>query len=651
VELYRSTFDWDGKARTLRAQLSHVFSRDGDMGWGLREAVARVQSDAPLREAIVSAYDGHPTAENVVDALILFQRSLDGGLSRFDRYYLLSDSVALSERERRGWELFRGSTAGCAGCHVPLPEPRGRQVLVLRDNRFHNLGVGYSAGVFHDLGHEEVSLKSADLSAFATPSLRHVAATAPYMHDGSLTSLDEVVRFYERGGIANPHKDITLRPFVLSDVERRDLVAFLCALTGENVASTLNAPSCREWIVSSTHAFRNSPGDCGVGTPRRTESVLPLHARHALSRLSVVAALVLCAFDAAKSQSVIRVDDRTSCTRCTFSWETLATLEGMGFDGPATSAVLAPGGRFYFVDFSDGQLLKSVDLSSGQVSVLGRRGAGPGEYEVVRNLLVDGRRQLHLLDAMLARRSVFSERGVFVGSGAIDLSGGMGRPAILLRDSLVLASLRPARGVGAVPIVSLYDGSGKVREVVQTIPASASARWAGDRLLARVSDSTFFVADVFGARGALYALRRDRAHLLAAFEFRADWRQTVEPALPPSDGVFARPYSTQIRGIWADSLGRIWIYSGRPSSAWKPAPEPSPGRTLSSDELAVLTARPRLESVIDVLDPSTGLIVARAQLPGSLGHAIGGGVFLSTEEHSSGEPRIVLRQVHLSHPH
>lgn len=246
VELYRSTFDWDGKARTLRAQLSHVFSRDGDMGWGLREAVARVRSDAPLREASVSAYDGHPTVENVVDALILFQRSLDGGLSRFDRYYLLSDSVALSARERRGWELFRGSTAGCAGCHVPLPEPRGRQVLVLRDNRFHNLGVGYSAGVFHDLGHEEVSLKSADRGAFATPSLRHVAATAPYMHDGSLASLDEVVRFYERGGIANPQKDVTLRPFVLSDVERRDLVAFLCTLTGENVAGTLNDPSCRE---------------------------------------------------------------------------------------------------------------------------------------------------------------------------------------------------------------------------------------------------------------------------------------------------------------------------------------------------------------------------------------------------------------------
>ncbi|GIW51507.1 MAG: cytochrome-c peroxidase [Gemmatimonadales bacterium] len=233
VAVFRSSFDWDGRAESLEEQLRGVFTVSGDMGLDLPEAVRRIAQDASYRRWFRRAYGRLPDAQSVLSALVEFLRSLVVTGSRFDRFYLGGDSTALSESEISGWRLFRSAKAGCAGCHVPLPDPGGSGVIVFTDNRFHNLGVGYKDGRMEDVGRYGVTRRPRDWGAFVTPSLNSVALTAPYMHDGSLETLEDVVEFYARGGIRNPNIDDVIAERKFSDQEKADLVAFLRALTVE----------------------------------------------------------------------------------------------------------------------------------------------------------------------------------------------------------------------------------------------------------------------------------------------------------------------------------------------------------------------------------------------------------------------------------
>jgi cytochrome c peroxidase len=209
------------------------------MGIDLGEAIVRVAKDPLYRIEFPQAYGRPPDTAAFVDALVAFQQSLVVGGSRFDRFYLQGDSTALSDSEMRGWDLFRSNKAGCAGCHVPLPDPGGSGVIIFRDNRFHNLGVGYEDGRMQDVGRYGVTRDPRDWGAFATPPLNNVALTAPYMHDGSLATLEDVVDFYAQGGISNPNIDDVMVVRELSRRDRADLVAFLHALTTSWLADSV----------------------------------------------------------------------------------------------------------------------------------------------------------------------------------------------------------------------------------------------------------------------------------------------------------------------------------------------------------------------------------------------------------------------------
>ena len=205
------------------------------------------------------AFDGRgPDVLTVGQALAAYQRTLVSGNSRFDRWHYGKEQNALTAEEQAGFRLFSGK-AGCSACHVV----REKDAL-LTDNRFHNTGIGYAhsmglpkkhrvqlaPGVFTevedkaldsfeppqpDVGRYEVTLDPADSWAYRTPSLRNVALTSPYMHDGSLATLEEVVDFYDRGGIDNPQKSPHLKPLGLTMDEKKGLVSFLKSLTGDNV--------------------------------------------------------------------------------------------------------------------------------------------------------------------------------------------------------------------------------------------------------------------------------------------------------------------------------------------------------------------------------------------------------------------------------
>jgi cytochrome c peroxidase len=206
-----------------------------------------------------AAFGGRgPDVLTVGQALAAYERSLVSGNSRFDRWHYGKEQTALSAEEQAGFLLFTGK-AGCSTCHMV-----GDKYALFTDQRFHNTGIGYAhsmglpqrhrvqlaPGVYTevedqalaafepaqaDVGRYEVTLDPADSWAYRTPGLRNVALTSPYMHDGSLATLEDVIEFYDRGGIDNPQKSPLLRPLGLSMQEKRELVSFLKSVTGDNV--------------------------------------------------------------------------------------------------------------------------------------------------------------------------------------------------------------------------------------------------------------------------------------------------------------------------------------------------------------------------------------------------------------------------------
>lgn len=218
---FGDSFFWDGRAATLEAQALEPIVNPLEMGSQLSDVVARLAADEHYPAAFQAAYGEPVTAQNIGRALAAFQRVLLSGGSRVDRFQE-GDLTALNESERIGLWLFE-SRAQCWRCH------RGQRYT---DGKFRNTGVA-SLQAEPDAGRMSFTRDEADRHRFKTPGLRGVSRTAPYMHDGSLATLRDVVDYYNRGGGEAPGLDPALRPLKLSEAEIDHLVDFLNALDGE----------------------------------------------------------------------------------------------------------------------------------------------------------------------------------------------------------------------------------------------------------------------------------------------------------------------------------------------------------------------------------------------------------------------------------
>jgi cytochrome c peroxidase len=174
------------------------------------------------------------TAESVAKAIAAYQRTILSGNSAYDRYRA-GDAGALSTSQKRGLALFEGK-ARCARCHSGFN---------FSDEGYHNIGVGMDRSDF-DPGRYLVTRRNVNRGAFKTPTLRDAARRRPYMHDGSLATLRDVIAFYDRGGIANAALSPEIRPLDLSSDEQNDLLAFLEALTGEVAPEAATRPRLPE---------------------------------------------------------------------------------------------------------------------------------------------------------------------------------------------------------------------------------------------------------------------------------------------------------------------------------------------------------------------------------------------------------------------
>jgi cytochrome c peroxidase len=208
---YGRAFFWDGRTSTLEEQVLKPIADPSEMGSDSESAAARVGL----------------TRDELSRALATYVRSILAGESPFDRYGS-GDRAALTPEQELGLAVFRRK-GNCAACHIGP---------TLTDEGFHNTGVALRDGRLADLGRAVVTGREQDRGAFKTPTLREVARTGPFMHDGSLQTLEEVVEFYDRGGNPNPQLDPLIRPLGLTGVEKRALVAFLGSLSGRVAGGT-----------------------------------------------------------------------------------------------------------------------------------------------------------------------------------------------------------------------------------------------------------------------------------------------------------------------------------------------------------------------------------------------------------------------------
>lgn len=237
---YFTTQFWDGRAPSLEKQAEGPVQNPVEMAHTLKGVEEKLMADPSYRAEFERAFGpGRITYERVEKAIASFERTVVSGNSPFDRYFYGRDKKALSAAAQRGLAIFRDPKKGnCTACHT-LSE----QSALFTDNKFHNLGVGVKVGptgepLLADQGRYEVTKLEADRGAFKTPSLRNVALTAPYMHDGSLKTLKDVIDFYVGGGNSNPHLDKEIHTLdFLTGQERADLLAFLESLTGEMPAN------------------------------------------------------------------------------------------------------------------------------------------------------------------------------------------------------------------------------------------------------------------------------------------------------------------------------------------------------------------------------------------------------------------------------
>jgi cytochrome c peroxidase len=255
---FLSTQFWDGRAATLEEQSLLPFVNPIEMAVPdlatLEKMVAGFDDYAPLFTAAFG--DSTVSAQRIGQAIGSFERTLVSLSAPIDRF-LKGDQAAISESAKRGWELFNAK-ARCNTCHGHV-----EAFPLFTDDLFHNIGVGVTKIDFEsvarraavavekdpeaidqlalqdaeasELGRFLVTRQRKDLGAFKTPQLRNVALTAPYMHDGSEKTLEDVIAYYDRGGNPNPFLDGGMRPLHLTEQEKADLVELMKTFTSDDL--------------------------------------------------------------------------------------------------------------------------------------------------------------------------------------------------------------------------------------------------------------------------------------------------------------------------------------------------------------------------------------------------------------------------------
>ena len=206
---------WDGRAKELEGQALGPIQNPIEMGHTLEQCVECINGIEGYKKQFKDVFGTEVTSDGIAKAIAAFERTVLSGDAPYDRYKA-GDKKALSASAERGMNLFFNK-GHCSACHAGAN---------FSDAAFHNIGVGMDKEK-PDEGRQTISTMLGDRGAFKTPGLREIARTGPYMHDGSLKTLEEVVEHYNKGGVANPQLDEEIFPLQLTAEEKADLVTFM----------------------------------------------------------------------------------------------------------------------------------------------------------------------------------------------------------------------------------------------------------------------------------------------------------------------------------------------------------------------------------------------------------------------------------------
>lgn len=218
---YHPYFTREGGVPTLEMQVLVPIQEHNEFDFNILLIAERLLRDTSYVRMSREAYGRDPDAFVITRSIACFERTLVSGNSRYDRHFFQGESEALTAAEKRGMELFFSEKTDCSRCHGGFN---------FTNYAFENNGL-YTD--YTDPGRFRLTEMESDRARFKVPTLRNAALTAPYMHDGSLPTLEAVVEHYDSGGRPHPNKSALIRPLALSAAEKADLVAFLNSLTDE----------------------------------------------------------------------------------------------------------------------------------------------------------------------------------------------------------------------------------------------------------------------------------------------------------------------------------------------------------------------------------------------------------------------------------
>jgi|HubBroStandDraft_1064217.scaffolds.fasta_scaffold36719_2 cytochrome c peroxidase len=278
--MFHASQFWDGRSATLEDQAKLPILNPVEMGRkNPDDVVAAVRAVPGYARAFREIYGHDVTFDDLAAAIATFERTLYSGSSPFDRF-LGGDAHAIDASAQRGWALFNGK-ARCNDCHeFNAVNP------LFSDQKFHNIGIAAHKQNFVELARKAVAMvqnltaqqidqlalqpgyselgrflitrHDADIGAFKTETLRNIGVTGPYMHDGSLTTLWDVVDHYNKGGVANPYLDGGIQRLGLTETQIDDLVAFLFTLTDDRFADFNKAETARQTALKNTRPQRET---------------------------------------------------------------------------------------------------------------------------------------------------------------------------------------------------------------------------------------------------------------------------------------------------------------------------------------------------------------------------------------------------------
>lgn len=225
---YASSFFRDGGAPTLEMQLITPIEDENEMNLDVNDAVERLKNNPIYVRMFEEVFNEPPSLFGLTRSIAAYERTLISTGSKYDRYLQTNDKSVFSEKEALGYELFTSNELKCTQCHSGFN---------LTNNGFHNNGI-YAD--YADFGRANLTLDSINIGEFRVPSLRNIAITGPYMHDGSFATLEEVITHYSNGGQKHKNQDSLINGFEITQTEKEALIAFLNTLTDSSFSQPLN---------------------------------------------------------------------------------------------------------------------------------------------------------------------------------------------------------------------------------------------------------------------------------------------------------------------------------------------------------------------------------------------------------------------------